>query len=76
MMTMTRSKDLLLLIDESEESKQCMKHLGEAGISYQILLCSDLYTPLLVTNTQLYRGLDRIQTYAQATGHCSGPRKA
>lgn len=62
------TKDIaLLLMDEQEESKRCMQALAQAGIEYRILPCSDLYAPVLMTRTQLYRGLERIQEYAIQT---------
>ena len=69
MMTMPVPKELrLLLVDDREESKRCIDALAQAGINYQLLPCSDLYEPVLMTRTRAYRGLERIQAYAQSTG--------
>lgn len=59
------TKDIaLLLMDEQEESRRCMQTLAQASIEYQILPCADLPQPVLMTRTEMYRGLDRIQEYA------------
>lgn len=68
MIKMQLPKDIrLLLMDEGEESRKCMDTLAKAGIEYRILPCSDLYKPVLMTRTKLYRGLEHIQKYAIQT---------